>query len=462
MASVLFERIPLALAAGSASDPTVVAELEERQAEPLSYYLEYTAGGVVLVDSEWQLGDTRAGRLVLTLEPGAWPLRGAVAEVWTDATMIAVAHQAVLGSFGPQAQPLQGRWARLSKAPPGADATAVLAAVTGEHPHLVRPVWKQMGQQLVDVVGVVLAEEVGWRTSGEGWLFLIRYQDRAGRPPRTRVQMIRGGRAGLSDLTPRIPELRALGTKAIAVAGLGALGAPAAIEFAKAGLGRLHLLDFDHVEAGTTPRWPLGLQAVGHQKVQALGGFLAAQHPYTTTLVWQHQIGAPSAGDHELELIDGFLDGVSLLYDASAEIGVQHFLSDIARARGLPYLCVSATHGAWGGIVARIDPDSGGCWICLQLALDDGTIPVPPRDPADLVQPAGCASPTFTGSGLELGFVALAGVRTAVGYLGVESGFDWSEHAVTVVSLRDGVGNLIAPSFHTYPLARHAKCEQHD
>lgn len=461
LASVITDRLPLVLAAAQATAPAAAADLEEHQAEPITYYFEYQPGAVMLVDSGWQLQGERGGQLLCVLETGAWPLRGAVAEVRADGRRLSTADSGIVNAFGAGQQSLQARWVRMPQAPGSSDPRAILQELVNERPELSRPVWKQASGELVDVIGIVFPEEVTWRSAGDGWLFLVRYQDRAVRPPQTRVHLVRAGRAGRSDLVPRIPELGGLAAKGVSIAGLGALGAPSAVELAKAGVGKLHLLDFDHVEAGTIPRWALGLQAVGHPKVTALGGFVTGHFPFTSTLVWQHQIGAPDAGDHELELLDRFLDDVDLLFDASAEIGVQQLLSDLARARGIPYVCVTSTHGAWGGLVARIDPDRDSpCWMCLQLALRDRTIPPPPADPSGLVQPAGCASPTFTGAGFELSHVVASGVRTAVGLLVGDGGFSWKPD-VTVVVLRDDSGTPVNPQYRTCRLVRHPECRQH-
>src|SRR5204863_229389 len=83
---------------------------------------------------------------------------------------------------------------------------------------------------------------------------------------------------------------------------------------------------------------------------------------------------APDDDHPDRLVLDEVLDGADLVVDATAEWGVHHALADLARERGLPYLCAFATPGYWGGLVARIRPGrTAGCWICLQRALEDGT-----------------------------------------------------------------------------------------
>src|SRR3546814_7142199 len=66
--------------------------------------------------------------------------------------------------------------------------------------------------------------------------------------------------------------------------------------------------------------------------------------------------------------MEQLIEGQHLMIDCTAEMGVNHFLSEFARVRGLPYLIANATPGAWGGIVARFEPASP-CWMCFRHAL---------------------------------------------------------------------------------------------
>jgi hypothetical protein len=60
----------------------------------------------------------------------------------------------------------------------------------------------------------------------------------------------------------------------------------------------------------------------------------------------------------------------------------------------------------------------------LQHAIDDRTIPPIPADPAESIQPVGCANPTFPGAGFDVEQIALGAVRLAVQTLaaGTEGG----------------------------------------
>ncbi len=290
--------------------------------------------------------------------------------------------------------------------------------------------------------------------------------NRVVQPEKRETYFARASRAGSADIVARVPELRTLPERTVAVFGLGALGAPAAIEFARSGVGSLQLVDHDTVDSGNIVRWPLGIPVVGMHKVKAIGGFIDANYPYTKVGAGIGRIGgAVLPGDPEgpsqLETIGELLDEVDLIYDATAEPGVWHALSDLARDAGIPYVHTWATAGAWGGVAARVLPDRPGCWVCLEHHYTDGTIAPPNEDPAGQIQPAGCADPTFTGSNFDLTTIAHFGVRLAIATLcsNVEGGYPDSPWDVGVVNLRDRHGQ---PNFEidTHVLTSHPRCGQ--
>lgn len=273
----------------------------------------------------------------------------------------------------------------------------------------------------------------------------------------------RCGRAGVDDLQIRTPELAPLRQKRIAVFGLGCLGAPSAIEFARAGISGLSLLDHDVVDPGTIGRWPLGLGAAGVKKVDALAKFIEANYPLTFVRSSDRWLGLtrPLTATSDMTVVEEMVRDVDLVYDATAEIGVQHYLSDIARRLDIPFVSVTGSYGGWGGKVVSVVPGHTlGCWHCFRAALEDGTIPEPPSDPAGEVQAAGCGDISFTGAGFDMLIVALTGVRMAVSILCRETAGSYPALAgdVMTIALRDKEGNAIAPSMSIYALEKYSTC----
>lgn len=277
--------------------------------------------------------------------------------------------------------------------------------------------------------------------------------------------------ASPTDLFARIPELKPLREKTVAVFGLGCLGAPSVLEFARAGVECIRLVDYDIVDPATVVRWPIGFTAAGSKKVTVLQEFINKNYPYTKCEecdVFDFKVGAVRSLKKSLpmdqEILEKIVSGVDLIYDSTTEWGVRHFLTDYASICQIPYLCLSGTLGAWGGRVVRIMPNRTGCWSCYCLACKEGAIPEPSCAPDEqeqgLVQPTGCANPTFTGAGFDMLQIALLGVRMAVsilceGITGSYPSFDWD---AVHVGFRNENGSLIAPKFDTYKIDPNPEC----
>lgn len=71
-----------------------------------------------------------------------------------------------------------------------------------------------------------------------------------------------------------------LAQASVAVCGLGGLGSNIAISLARAGIGRLHLIDFDKVDLSNINRQQYALSQTGEFKTDALSQTLKAIAPY--------------------------------------------------------------------------------------------------------------------------------------------------------------------------------------
>jgi len=464
LAQFIKNRLPVVLKAATSDDRSAVADIEEHQAEPFTDYYPYLPGALVLVDSKWHLDEAiDEGEIVIGMRgPLQKLMRGALIEI-RDATEkpLVRADDAIRGLF---TNVISGIWFRCKTPPIGQSGKDVYFALRDKGYSVKKAPWQQVAEGRIQVVGVTFPEESGWRQSGPGWIFLVRLQYSAkGFRSREVFYLSRSGRAGRSDLESRVPELKPLSKKKIAIVGLGCVGAPSALEFARAGIGDLRLLDHDHLEPGTVSRWPLGLAAAGMPKTEALKLFIREHYPYTKVETWTHMIGsAAEQKESDLSVLNNLLQDVDLIYDATAEVGIQHLLSDLARQKHITYVSVFTTPGAWGGWVSRIRPGiTKGCWMCLQHFWEDRAIPLPPEDAKELVQPAGCAAPTFTGAGFDIMEVVLTGVRLSVATLCSEAsdGYPAIDWDVGILSLRDAEGHVIPPRWETFNLEQHGSCE---
>ena len=276
--------------------------------------------------------------------------------------------------------------------------------------------------------------------------------------------------ADREDLKARVPELHPLSQKTIAVVGLGTLGAPSVLEFARGGMGCIRMVDHDVVDPATSVRWPFGFGVSGRKKGAVLQDFIQHNYPYTSTQWLDQRLGSvrrlTADKSSHLEQLEGVLDSVDLIYDATAELGVNHFLADYAWQERTPYIGIDATLGGWGGSAFRIQwKDTGGCWMCYRLACaQNGGIPEPPSAPSEdgNVQPVGCADPTFTGAGFDMLQIAAAGVRLAVSTLcaGAQGAYPPVTWDVVHIALRDNNGGVIPPEFRVYEIKAHPDCKR--
>lgn len=446
-----------------ASSEEAMKQAESPQGEPFSSYFIGTPGTTVIVPSamlELPI-DARAGAGRIAFAPFEGPgvlIRGAIAEVVEKrgsrkTRTLATTEETLKRRFaGPE---IPFRWVRLAELPTENSAAALLAAIEATQHGFGTPRWETVAGGAVTIVAAVFKEEVRQGEYEDTWLFVVRIRTEAGVSD---PYLVRGERLSRFDLEARLPTNMRLGERCIALAGLGALGGELAIELAKAGVGRLRGLDFDTVEAGTTVRWPAGLTTVGQLKTGYLSERIQVDYPYTTFEPVLMQIGGSARGGpeeaNELDSLDAFIAEADLLIDATAEIGVQQALAAVAADRGVPAIFVSATEGARGGLVARIDPAAGGCWMCLQLALEAGDIPVPAHAEPLTLQPRGCSDLTYSGAGFDLLPVSAQAARVAAATL--TPGAASSGSIVFVCSLAED--NLAPPQWSSHPLSSRPDC----
>jgi molybdopterin/thiamine biosynthesis adenylyltransferase len=480
LATFLELQLPKVLQKGAIVDLDQIALDLDEQAEPASSYYADPRTAVLFDTSaiEEVVEQNEQIRILGKMEVGlpkkaGFFTRMAVLSTQTTGEPIVPLPETFGQSFPHR---LTGHLVRLSKAPPAA-ATDGLRWLLKEleaqgNRLLTKPLVFPNGLTFKRIVGICFPEETGRGVMGTGWLFLVEGSVKTSIPgPRGKPVLDsqpfcyygKVSRISPKDLQLRVPTLAALNQQAIAVVGLGALGAPTALEFARNQTGELRLMDFDFVEPGPTVRWPLGLAYAGQLKTAALQQFIKANYPRTNVVPISHKVGGTRAAGtlSESQAMDSLLNGVSLLFDASADKGVSQFLADQAKLRGIPFISIYATPGAWGGMVMRVVPNkSMGCWMCLQHHMLNGSIPTPKIDESGDVQAAGCGDMTFTGASFDLQNITLAGVRLALSTLSVgqAGGYPDGTWDVGVVSMMDHNDQLIPPTWHVTPLTVHPDC----
>lgn len=145
-----------------------------------------------------------------------------------------------------------------------------------------------------------------------------------------------------------LPEIGADGQARLAgshvlVVGAGGLGVPVLQYLAGAGVGRITLVDGDHVEIGNLHRQPLyRMDQLGQPKARAAAAALSALNPdvaITPHVAWLDPASAPD-----------WVAGADLVLDCADTFAASLTLSDICRDTGKPLITASAL--ALSGYVA--------------------------------------------------------------------------------------------------------------
>lgn len=431
-------------------DAAELKELEEPVGESVANYYDYEEGACVFTDSAWQLDSAiTEGKFQFAYSTRA-PLRGVVKALYDSKEKALVEAPSALVSLFPNVA--WARWVRVEDAIREKNPAAILEMLDKRFPELARHQANKKSEKPL-VTGIVFRDELQQGIYGDNWVFILRG---------VKAKFIRNSRAGPSDFAARVPELAPVRAKTVTTLGLGSLGMPSAMEFARAGFRHLKVADFDFVEAGSTVRWPIGLSVAGQLKVEVLKDFVSRNYPYTVVTPFQSNIGhAFNNAESTDQVVIPQLLKTDLVYDATVEWEVNHAFSNLSAERGIPYICLSTTPGGWGGLVFRQRVGlERACWSCLQYYLTDEIIETPRAKPGGILQPTGCASATFTGAGFDGGMVSLMGVRLAMSTLcaGQNNAYPDVDWDCAVVQLRDEKGQLLAPSWRPYVIGRHPSC----
>jgi hypothetical protein len=149
----------------------------------------------------------------------------------------------------------------------------------------------------VQIRAIVFPEEVAWRESGDGWIFVVRQPGiplqikpsrKRGLPAANKTTpgkywLVRVGYAGPRDLAARVPEVEGLGDRRAVVIGTGALGSTIAIQLARAGVGTLVTIDRDTLEPGNTVRHAASFLHSGRFKAVATSLTALEHAPYSAS-----------------------------------------------------------------------------------------------------------------------------------------------------------------------------------
>jgi molybdopterin/thiamine biosynthesis adenylyltransferase len=116
----------------------------------------------------------------------------------------------------------------------------------------------------------------------------------------------------------------------ILVLGAGALGSPVVEHLAKAGVGRITLVDPDHLVPANLGRHLLGADSVGERKAEAVAQQVNLAHPSTVVI--------PCKISAERWLLESTLAGIDLVLDLTGDQDVRWYTDEARRQASCPLL----------------------------------------------------------------------------------------------------------------------------
>jgi len=144
----------------------------------------------------------------------------------------------------------------------------------------------------------------------------------------------------------------------VALIGAGGLGSPAALYLAAAGVGRLTLIDDDHVDRSNLQRQVLHADArIGMPKTESARLTLAALNPSVRLELHEARVQAAN--------VEGLVRGHDVIIDGADNFPVRYLLSAASRQLKIP-LVYGAVH-RFTGQVSVFDPrrSDSPCYRCL-------------------------------------------------------------------------------------------------
>jgi molybdopterin/thiamine biosynthesis adenylyltransferase len=309
------------------------------------------------------------------------------------------------------------------------------------------------------LVGFVYRDEGPGRDEWhDAWLFLLVRPDGA-------VELPHPFSLRSEERWLRQPQLEPLGTKSVGLVGAGALGSPLAALLARAGVGRIAIVDYDIVTVGNRVRHELDLGNVGELKVAGLARRLMRINAWLAVEGRVARFGsAVTAAVGEAQRQDDelteLLGGCDLIVNASAHTATAYHVAQVGRDYGTSVLHTWVSAGAWGARVL-LQHSGSGCPECLartQKQPPPGiVVPEWSADPDVVtVVERGCADPTFTGPGFELDATAAAACRLAVQVLAGAEGYPAPSYDLATLTFR--TQDAAEPQTVYTRLPRHPDC----
>lgn len=394
-ADLVVERLR-ALLRDTEAGPDVVRAAEAPMPEPFSEYYRSALGPVVIVPGDLVSPKGNGGLARLQLfDSGSLRLVLLVVDGVTTTTPLPDAFN--------RGDVVEARWKRLDAPPSVPDAVSMVEWVKTHRRELLLPPLprklarsRYVKQPKFQLLGLVFPEEgpeVG--ETRDAWVFL--YVPREGAPHLIEHQVL-----SWEERNRRVRGLAPIANKNIVVLGLGTLGGPVAMELARAGVGRLDLVDFDRFDVNNSVRHVLTTDFSGLPKTFGMGIVCRRANPFGAVEEHQLRFGdvdwhPPSSLDRLVDLIDT----ADLVVETTGSHQLQRLMGRLCLESATPFVSCWLTDGFLGGHVVRTVPEKTQCYLCFATALANGELPVAEAAADASVVAQGCSHPTTTGAGFD-------------------------------------------------------------
>ena len=205
----------------------------------------------------------------------------------------------------------------------------------------------------------------------------------------------------------RLRELRGLEHARGVVVGAGSVGGHVALEMARAGFGRLDIVDHDDYDLNNGVRHVLQANEAGRSKAQAVAERAQASSPFTDAVGHDRDVGSSQEARRSvLEMVGA----ASVVIDATGSRNVTRLLHRRCAEAGVPLISGALSPGGRGARVLVLR----GFRPCLDCFYSDASIPVPDSDPVANTTPYGCSHPAASCAPFDVSELASNIARCAV------------------------------------------------
>ena len=160
-----------------------------------------------------------------------------------------------------------------------------------------------------------------------------------------------------------ILETDVLKNASVCIIGLGSGGSQVAIELAKAGVGRLVLVDYDRLELNNISRHACGLSDIGRLKTNAMKDLVLNKNPEAS--IETFDVNIDDTTDVSYSAMKERMKQCDLIIASTDTIQSRYNINTLSLELGVTTIYGKCSTRAAGGEVLRVRPGSSACLSCV-------------------------------------------------------------------------------------------------